>query len=188
MTTEIRTPLRHLFAVLVFVGVLMVAIPHRATAQNVSQPPFGTYTTTITAQDLPGLPPAQGNWEITFTAGHYSAALQGQVQSEGLLTVKQDQLTLTDVSGPAAATDADAVGTYTWSFDGKALTLKSVLDPNPNRTVVLSAHPLQLKSTAARLPATGDASVASTQGLLVLLSLILALLTIGFVVRRRATR
>ncbi len=145
LRTGIRTPLRYLLAVFALVGMLMIAACNGGTAQNTAQPPLGTYTTTITKQDLPGYPPAQGNWEITFTAGHYSAALNGEVQAEGLLTVKQDQLTLTDVSGPAAATDSDAVGTYKWSFDGKALTLTAVQDPNPNRTVVLSAHPLQLK-------------------------------------------
>ena len=146
MRTRKLTPLRYLLAVFALMGMLVVTACNVGTAQNPSQPPPGTYTTTITKQDLPGFPPAQGNWEITFTAGHYSAALNGVVQAEGLLTVKQDQLTLTDVSGPAAATDSDAVGAYKWSFDGKALTLTNVNDNNPNRTAVLTSHPLQLKN------------------------------------------
>lgn len=115
------------------------------TAQNPSQPPPGTYTTTITGQDLPDHSELQGNWEITFKGDSYSAALRGIVQVEGSYTVKQDQLTLTDKSGPGAGTGADAVGTYKWSFDGKALILTKVQDENPSRTTVLSAHPLQLK-------------------------------------------
>ena len=183
MRTKILTPLHYQLAAFALVGVLMVTAPNVATAQN--QLPPGTYTTTITAQDLPGFPPAQGNWEITFTADHFSAALNRVVQAEGLLAVKQDQLTLTDVSGPAAATDSDAVGTYKWSFDGKALTLTNVNDNNPNRATVLTAHPLQLKSSPARLPTTGDDTVASTRGLLVLVLLILVLVSVGLVMRRR---
>ena len=92
---------------------------------------------------------------------------------------------MTDVSGPAAATGADAVGTYKWSFDGKALTLTTVQDSDPNRATVLTAHPLQLKATPARLPATGDDTVASTRELLVLISLSLALVSVGLAVRQR---
>ncbi len=141
----------------------MITACNVGTAQNPSQPPPGTYTTTITGQDLPDHPELQGNWEITFTSDSFTAALNGQVQVAGRIAVKQDQVTLTDVSGPGAATDSDAVGTYKWSFDGKVLTLTKVQDPNPNRTAVLTSHPLQLKSTAARLPATGDDTVASTR-------------------------
>ena len=144
-------------------GMLMITACNVGTAQNPSQPPPGTYTTTITGQDLPDHPELQGNWEITFTSDSFTAALNGQVQVAGRIAVKQDQVTLTDVSGPGAATDSDAVGTYKWSFDGKVLTLTKVQDPNPNRTAVLTSHPLQLKSTAARLPATGDDTVASTR-------------------------
>jgi len=185
MTTEIRMPLRHLLAVFALVGVLMATATNVATAQNSSQPPLGAYTTAITGQDLPGIPELQGNWEITFTSERFTAALSGKVQVEGSYSVKQDQLTLTDESGPGAATGADAVGTYKWSFDGKALTLTKVQDSNPNRATVLTAHPLQLKSTPARLPATGDDTVASTRELLVLALLSLALLSVGLVVRQR---
>ena len=185
MTTEILTSLRHLLAVFALVGVLVVTAPNIATAQNSSQLPSGTYTTTMTAQDLPDHPDLQGNWEITFTGDSFTAALSGKVQVEGSYTVKQDQLTLTDKSGAGAGTGADATGTYKWSFDGKVLILTKVQDENPSRATVLAAHPLQLKSNPAGLPATGGDTFASTRWLLVLVLLSLALVSVGLVMRRR---
>jgi hypothetical protein len=145
LRTRILTPLHYLLAVFALMGMLMITACNVGTAQNPSQPPPGTYTTTITGQDLPDHSDLQGNWEITFTGDRFTAALGGKVQVEGHYTVKQDQLTLTDESGPGAGTGADAAGTYKWSFDGKALILTKVQDENPSRATVLSAHPLQLK-------------------------------------------
>lgn len=62
----------------------------------------GTYIATITKQDSFRF---SGEWKITFTDdGHYTVVRNGALKVEGIYTLMQDQLEITDRSGPYMCT------------------------------------------------------------------------------------
>jgi hypothetical protein len=69
---------------------------------------------------------ANGSLTITFNSnGTHSVTDSGNVVVRGTYVVKGDEISLTDKDGEYAC---DGTGRYLWQYDGKALTLKYLLD------------------------------------------------------------
>jgi len=86
---------------------------------------------------------------ITFEKyGLYAVFLEGFAHSAATYKVKQNQVTIINDAtcidfGQSEGTPgiSTGTGTYTWTLNGKILTLKAVYDPCSPRELVLSTHP-----------------------------------------------
>lgn len=114
--------------------------------------PAGIYATTIIAEDIPAeIPPEVvsllvGYWEIEFTeAGSYLVNKDGSPVATGRYNSNSARLTMRDLEGVLACTDAPgiATATYRWTLSGDELLLTTVNDRCAGRNMVLTAHPLE---------------------------------------------
>lgn len=128
-------------------AVMIVALPTALLAQQTSKPaqtpppkppavapsttatfPEGTYA--VTMQDGSQL-------VVTFANGTYNATSDGQPIATGKYTTKADQIVMSDNSD---ACGMSGEGTYTWAFDGKALTFKGSKDACEQRLQILNSY------------------------------------------------
>ena len=80
-----------------------------------------------------------GSLTLTFNAnGTHTLADRGNIVVNGTYVVQGDQITLTDKSGDFAC---DEVGKYQWTYDGKALRFKALLDDCGGRADGLTQQP-----------------------------------------------
>ncbi len=90
--------------------------------------PQGTYA--VTMQDGSQL-------VVTWANGTYNATSDGQPIATGKYTTKGDQIVMSDNSD---ACGMSGEGTYTWAFDGKALTFKGSKDACDQRLQILNGY------------------------------------------------
>lgn len=118
--------------------------------ESSSSPQLGTYSVTITAEEIPSSIPAEargniaGQWGMTFAAeNQYRISKDGNVLVEGRFASTKEQLTLTDEKGPLACSPQSGLetGTYKWSYEEKKLTLTAVEDGCEGRRFILTLHP-----------------------------------------------
>jgi endonuclease YncB( thermonuclease family) len=129
-------------------AVLLVAAPVALLAQQAS----------TATQTPPAKPPAAGSsasavfpkgtyvvkmtdgstLEVTFGDGVYNATQDGQPIATGKFTAKGNQIVMSDNSD---ACGMSGEGTYTWAFDGKALTFKGSHDQCDQRAQILNGYP-----------------------------------------------
>ncbi len=150
------------------------AVPHptptrapTATPTPIISPLLGTFTTTLTKQDLAGHPEYMntqgvamdllGTWQLQFESNGYFVAINGlyyagtQYVGTGRYTVTQNQLTITkdpkcyEFYGYQYGEQAE-VDTYTWTLQGDTLTLKTAQDFCAARFKVFTTHPWHRQS------------------------------------------
>ena len=111
--------------------------------------PVGTFTTVITAEELPQDMPSgmrkalAGTWEIIFVAGNRFQILLGdKPMVEGRFTVSTDGIVLTDEKGmiSCAMAPGEATGKYKWTLDASKLTFTATDDKCEGRKLILSLH------------------------------------------------
>jgi hypothetical protein len=111
--------------------------------------PLGTFVKTLEESDVSDLVPEEevsrypGTYRMTFRSdGTWALNFRGVTSVLGTLTVSGDQVTLTETSGNTYCRDRGALsGTYTWSFDGSALTFSVVSDDCIERRVSSTTKP-----------------------------------------------
>src|SRR6266571_3021653 len=135
------------------------------TSQPISSPLAGTYTTTITSNDLASHPDLMqqqgpdgmdllGTWILKFKGNSNWTALNGdyisgrQYIGSGLYKVTSTQLIVVTDSkclefygslfGPDAQTS-----TYQWTIEGQTFTLKTEQDLCAARKLIFTSHPWQ---------------------------------------------
>ena len=105
---------------------------------------LGTWVTTVSENEFPA---AFGQWEWTLAAdGRYSVRnlrTEGTVV-EGRYTFTQDQIVVTDESGPYICKGHETA-TYKWSVEKDILTLTPIDDKCSTRALVLGLHTLSRK-------------------------------------------
>jgi hypothetical protein len=132
------------------------------TGQPAPSPLAGTYTTTITRNDLashpdlmeqqgPGGMDLLGTWVLKFNNNSNWTALNGdyisgrQYIGSGIFKVTSNQLTVVTDSkclefyGPLFGPDAQT-STYTWTISGQTLTLKTAQDLCAARKLIFTSH------------------------------------------------
>ncbi|MGH8248891.1 MAG: hypothetical protein ACREUU_20985 [Gammaproteobacteria bacterium] len=94
--------------------------------------PTGTFQTFV----------GRTQFTITLAAdGDYKVSVNRALIVDGQHSVENDVLTLVDHSGPGACLgQIEILGRYTWSFDGRQLTLSLIEDPCAGRRA-LAASP-----------------------------------------------
>jgi hypothetical protein len=114
--------------------------------------PSGIYATTISAGDIPAEFPPEvvsllvGYWEIEFTEpGSYIVNKDGSPVATGRYNSNPGRLTMRDLEGVLACTDAPgiATATYRWTLSDNELLLTTVNDRCAGRNLILTAHLLQ---------------------------------------------
>jgi hypothetical protein len=142
MTTKARTVLT-----LAATTALMFAATLLLHGRSPQRLPPGTYTTTITAQEVPpSFPPEiAGTWEIEYIEGGVVIAWKdGDFVVRASFTSNPVRLVIHDTEGPLACVDPGTkTGVYDWSFQDNELTLSDIHDSCPGRAFVLTLHPLQ---------------------------------------------
>lgn len=107
--------------------------PAKPPAASTAAFPTGTYSVTM----------ADGSIIlVTFADGAYHATQDGQPIATGKYTTKGDQIVVSDNSD---ACGMSGEGTYTWAFDGKALTFKGSKDGCDTRLQILTGYPFVKK-------------------------------------------
>jgi hypothetical protein len=126
-------------------------------ALTTEQPLFGTYTTTITQQDIEAanfeiFEDLEGTWDIQFSENgvidwtYRANNLDREYAIHTEFSAADDTLVLGEESGEYSC---DQTGvTYDWTGDGTQLALTNVDDSCTQRMIVLTSHPL------VRLPET----------------------------------
>jgi hypothetical protein len=102
--------------------------------------PVGTYVGTIEESDVSDdYLYLVGTHRITFTSNAtWNLILNGVSAVTGRFSVSGSQISITDVSGTYSCAQVGptyATGTYTWSFDGNALSFTVVSDNCTGRVV-----------------------------------------------------
>jgi hypothetical protein len=148
MTKELpmRTIYRRMAAVLA--GVAFVVVGVQAASEGL---PPGSYSTTITVQDIPSFFPPEavdilvGDWQLQFTeSGDASAIKNGEIVVVGRYVSNPARLVFQDQGGPLACTDpGSATGVYSWSLAGNQVTATAIHDACAGRALVMTAHPWQ---------------------------------------------
>jgi len=126
--------------------------PEQAVATPTAplQPPDGTYTTTITEEEVGQSVPEQyvcenaGTFTLTVSGDHWSLS---QVAAPGCTVADPENSGSWEFSGNQVTFHADQgfgcsqAFTYEWSFEGTELRFTTVEDTCPPRVVYLSTHP-----------------------------------------------
>lgn len=111
--------------------------------------PVGSFTTVITAEELPKDMPSgmrkalAGTWEVIFVAGNRFQLLLGdKPMVEGHLTAAKDGLVFTDEKGmiSCAMSPGEAAGKYKWTLDAAKLTFAPIDDKCEGRKLLLTLH------------------------------------------------
>ncbi|HJQ69823.1 MAG TPA: hypothetical protein VKA70_12660 [Blastocatellia bacterium] len=86
-----------------------------------------------------------GPFTVSFESdGKMNVSREGEIVVEGVYTVENDRVTITDKRGPMACLD-QGPGKFQWKFDGKALTFKLIEDVCEGRAGALTSQPLNKK-------------------------------------------
>ena len=130
-------------------GLLLFALPVTLAAQQAkptqSPPPAkppATQTAPATAAAFPKgtytISMSDGSViEVTFADGTYKATQDGQQIALGKYTTQGAQIVVSDNSD---ACGMSGEGTYTWAFDGKALTFKGSKDACDTRLQIMTSY------------------------------------------------
>jgi hypothetical protein len=102
--------------------------PAKAPTSAAAAFPKGTYG--VTMQDGSAL-------VVTFAEGTYIATSDGQQVAAGKYTTKGSQIIVSDNSDACVNSGE---GTYTWAFDGKALTFKGSQDACDTRLGIMTGY------------------------------------------------
>jgi hypothetical protein len=135
------------------IAIVVVAFPVSLLAQQSAKPtqtpapakppaaassatfPKGDYTATLTDGSV---------LSVQFGEGVYTAFSDGQQVATGKYSAKGNQIVVSDNSD---ACGMAGEGTYTWAFDGKALTFKGDKDSCDVRLNILTTNAFVKKST-----------------------------------------
>jgi hypothetical protein len=118
----------------------------------------GTFTTTITAEELPKDMPAgmrkalAGTWEVILLANNRFQILLGdKPMVEGRFTISPDGIVLTDEKGmiSCAVAPGEETGKYRWTLDAGKLTFAATDDKCEGRKLILTIHAWTKKEEAA---------------------------------------
>jgi hypothetical protein len=138
-------------------GLLLVALPVALAAQQAKPtqtptPAKPTQTQTPAKPSTAGGAFPTGTYSVTmsdgsiilvtFADGAYHATQDGQPIATGKYTAKGDQIVVSDNSD---ACGMSGEGTYTWAFDGKALTFKGSKDGCDTRLQIMTGYPFVKK-------------------------------------------
>ncbi len=132
------------------------------TTAPISSPLVGTYTTTITRQDLIPLygpnpvlffTAAPGSWTLVYRSdGYYTVETNNHPNGvsyvgQGPYTLTANRLTMKD--GPCLELygHKGQIGTDTWSLQGTKLVIKALQDFCPPRRLVLTSHPWLMQTS-----------------------------------------
>ncbi len=128
-------------------GLILVALPISLAAQQTAKPaqtpapakpPAAASTTTTFPKGVYTVAMQDGSTlEVTFGDGVYSALSDGQPVANGKYSTEGSQIVMSDNSD---ACNMAGEGTYTWAFDGKALTFKGSQDGCEMRLNILTAY------------------------------------------------
>lgn len=111
--------------------------------------PTGSFTTVITAEELPKDMPSgmrkalAGTWEVIFVAGNRFQLLLGdKPMVEGSLTVAKDGLVFTDEKGmiSCSMSPGEAKGKYKWTLEATKLAFAPIDDKCEGRKLLLTLH------------------------------------------------
>ena len=107
--------------------------------------PRGTYTLTLSAQDVPGHPEDVGKWEFTFAPdGRYIVHKDGAAFVRGQYEVQLDELLERNEEQPNRDPGCAGPGRFRWTVNPAtgALSLGRLADDCANRVLVLTRKPL----------------------------------------------
>ena len=111
----------------------------------------GTYTTTITAEDItntvasqdPALQNNQGLWKVVLTDdGLLEVTLEGDFMARGDYAVEGDRIKVALVTVCDDCDCSGAIGRYVWGLNGDQLAFAKVAGSCDAMDIVLTAHPL----------------------------------------------
>ena len=130
------------------ITLTVLAVPGLACTRSRPHFPTGSYTTTMTTADAPPSSRADstaagpGEWTIVFgNDGRLQVRHAGQTVVEADYTVRGDQFTISNETGPEACTE-EGPGTYRWQTKGGALVATVLNDACAGRVTVFTKHPL----------------------------------------------
>jgi len=123
------------------VGLLLAALPIAVVAQQPAKPPQAqppaSSTTTFPAGTYVVRMQDGSVLEVTFASGTYNALSDGQPVAAGKYTTKGNQIVVSDNSQDCGNSGE---GTYTWAFDGTALTFKGSQDACDTRLGIMTGY------------------------------------------------
>ena len=126
------------------VGLVLVALPvallaqQTPPAQTPAKPPAASPASTTFPKGTFAVTMQDGSViEVTFADGVYTALSDGQLVATGKYTTKGDQIVVSDNSNDC---NSSGEGTYTWAFDGKALTFKGNHDACDTRLGIMTGY------------------------------------------------
>jgi hypothetical protein len=152
MEAEMKRIVLSLLTALAVTALVLALSPVSAGAQSDAFP-TGTYTTTITYEDVAkyGLPPIyheilEGEWELTFNAdGSFEVRNTAtEASAQGAYFANQTVFIYGKDSGQLACY-SPAKAVYKWSVSGDTLTLTAVSEHSERcwgRYIVSTSHPL----------------------------------------------
>jgi len=131
----------------VAVAALVLALSPFSARADVDKFPTGTYTTTITADDVAGTPPffqdlLIGDWSMTYKedGGFEVYNLTTGQSAQGKYVVNPAVVVFVGKdTGQLACLGA---GVYKWTTTGNSLTFTAVSDQCLGRFIVFTSHPL----------------------------------------------
>jgi len=119
------------------------------TREVITSPIVGSYSTTITKQDIASMPDRKidvGTYMVSFIDdGSFSVTEFGpnSGSEDGSYQVSQGVLTIMDATYSSCADQWHApTGTYSWVLKGNMLILQAKDDGCLDRKILLTAHPL----------------------------------------------
>jgi hypothetical protein len=131
-------------------GLLLVALPVTLAAQQARpaqtpppprpavEKPAAPTTTAAFPKGTYAINMSDGSTiQVTFADGTYTAMQDGQQVALGKYTTKGDQIVVSDNSD---ACGMSGEGTYTWAYDGKALTFKGSKDACDTRLQIMTSY------------------------------------------------
>ena len=131
-------------------GLLLVALPVTLAAQQAkptqtpppakpaAEKPATAASTAVFPKGTYAINMSDGSViQVTFADGTYTATQDGQQIALGKYTAKGDQITVSDNSD---ACGMSGEGTYTWAYDGKALTFKGSKDACDTRLQIMTSY------------------------------------------------
>ena len=133
------------------VGLMLVVLPIALGAQQPpkppqtqapAKPPASTSTTAFPAGTYVVTMQDGSIIQVAFADGAYHATQDGKPIATGKYTTKGDQIVVSDNSD---ACGMSGEGTYTWAFDGKALTFKGSKDGCDTRLQIMTGYPFVKK-------------------------------------------
>jgi len=120
----------------------LLLLPATAGARTEISP---TYTATLVAREFKHLDPDVGErlvgvWMVQFLPGDaFQMVLNGEIMVDGYWSLKDDQISLSQMSGPLVCDEDGATEAgYRVSIRGFSIRMEQVVDSCPERTAVLT--------------------------------------------------